>query len=116
MDVGKDTTRRNGGGGDQLVELLIVTHREHDMPGVDRLFLLLGTRVACELENLTRDVLEHGSQIDAAADTDGLGVATTLQVAVRATDGEDDVAALGSGLVRLAFDSAYSSGHSSVIF
>ena len=93
LDVGEDAAAGDGGGGDELVELLVVAHGEHEVPRLDRLLLVLVARVACELQNLLRDVLEHGRHVDAATFAGHHGVAALLQLAAHAASWEDKVAA-----------------------
>ena len=93
LNVGQDAAVGDGGGGDELVELLVVAHGKHEVPRRDRLLLVLVARVARELQDLLRDVLEHGRHVDAAALTGHHGVAALLQPAAHAASWEDEVAA-----------------------
>ena len=93
LDVGQDAAVGDGGGGNELVQFLVVAHGEHEVPRRDRLLLVLVARVARELQDLLRDVLEHGRNVDTAAFTGHHGVAALLQPAAHAASWEDEVAA-----------------------
>ena len=80
MDVGHDATGRDGGGADELVELLVVLDGELDVARDDAGLLVVLGGVATELNELGGQVLEDGSHVDGSASSDTLGVAALLQV------------------------------------
>jgi len=68
------------------------------------LFLVITGSVASELENLSGEVFEYGSEVDGGTRTDTLGVVATLEHTVDTTDWELETGFRGAGcaLGRLA--------------
>jgi len=88
VDVGQDTALCDGDVAQKLVQLLIVADGELQMPGDDTRLLVVTGSVASQLENLGRQVLENGGQVDGCAGTDTLGVVALSQETVDTTNGE----------------------------
>ena len=88
VDVGEDTTGGDGDGAEELGELLIVADRQLDVAGHDAGLLVVAGGVAGELENLSGEVLEDGSEVHGGTGTDAGGVLASLEVARDAADGE----------------------------
>ena len=88
MDVGKDTSRRDGDAAEELVELLVVLDGESDVPGDDPGLLVVAGSVSGELEDLSAEVLEDGGEVDTGADSDPGCVPTLLEVAADTGNGE----------------------------
>lgn len=88
MDVGKNTTLGDGDVAEQLVQLLVVPDGELEMTGDDTGLLVVTGGVASQLENLSREVLEDGSEVDRSTGTDTLSVVSLPQETVDTTNGE----------------------------
>ena len=88
MDVGEDTTRRDGNTTQQLVELLVVLHGKCNVTGDDASLLVVTGGVAGELEDLGAEVLEDGGEVDGSAGTHAGGVLALTKVAADTADGE----------------------------
>ena len=88
VDVGEDTTLGNGDMSEQLVQLLIVTDGQLQVAGNDTGLLVIASGVTGQLEDLSGQVLEDGSEVDGGTGTDTLGIVTLAQVTVDTTDGE----------------------------
>ena len=88
MDVWQDTTRGDGHATEQLVELLIVADGKLDMTRNDTLLLVVTGGVACQLQDLGRQVLEHSGEVHWGTSTDTCGVAADTKVAVHTADRE----------------------------
>ncbi|KAG5189220.1 histone-fold-containing protein [Tribonema minus] len=88
VDVGQHTTRRDGHVAQQLVELLVVAHRQLDVAGYDAGLLVVAGGVAGELQDLGAQVLEHRRQVDGGAGAHALGVAALLEEAAETGHGE----------------------------
>ena len=73
MDVGEDAARRDGDTAEELVQLLVVAHGEGDVAGHDARLLVVAGGVAGELEDLSAEVLEDGSEVDRGAGADAGG-------------------------------------------
>lgn len=88
MDVGEDTTAGNGGVGHQLVEFLVVSDGELDVSGDNSgLFVVLGG-VTGELEDLSSEVFEDGSEVDWGTSTNSLGESALLEESGDSSNGE----------------------------
>ena len=61
MDVGEDTSRRDGDSAEELVEFLVVLDSKSDVPGDDPGLLVVAGGVPGELEDLGGEVLEDGA-------------------------------------------------------
>ena len=100
MDVGDDTTLRDGHAAEELVELLVVAHGELHVAGHDAGLLVVLGGVASELEDLGAQVLKHGGEVHGGTGADAGGVLALLEVAAHAGHGELKASpgALGGGL------------------
>lgn len=96
MDVGENTSGCDGDAAHELVELLVVADGELDVPWDDARLLVVASSIACELEDLSGEVLEDGAEVDGGAGTNAGGELALLQEAGDTPDGE-----LKSGLGRL---------------
>ena len=67
LDVGENSTHRNGGHGHHFVELIVVADSQLEMAGCNRLLLVFCSSVASQLEDLTSEVLEHSGCKNACA-------------------------------------------------
>ena len=88
MDVGQHAARRDGDAAEQLVELLVVAHRELDVARDDARLLVVARRVARELEDLGAEVLEDRAEVDGRARAEARRVLALLEVAADAADRE----------------------------
>lgn len=81
MDVGEDTTGRDGGAAQQLGELLVVADGELDVAGHNSALLVVAGGVASKLEDLSGEVLKDGGQVHGGTSTNALSVSAMLQEA-----------------------------------
>ena len=88
LDVGQNTTLGDGHAGEQLVQFLVVTDGELEVTGDDSGLLVVTGSIACELEHLSSEVLEDGSQVHGGTGTDTLGVVAFAQKTVNPTHWE----------------------------
>jgi hypothetical protein len=88
VDVGKDTTLGDGDVPKELVQLLIVADGELEVTGDDTRLLVVTRRVTSQLENLGREVLKDGGEVDGSAGTDTLSVVALAEKTVDTADGE----------------------------
>ena len=98
MDVGEDTTLSDGDTREKLVQLLVVTDGELEMPGDDSGLLVVTGGVASQLEDLSSEVLEDGSQVDWGTSTHAFSVVSLAKESVDTTDGELKTRTAGSAL------------------
>lgn len=76
MNVGQDTTLRDGDVAKELVQLLVIPDSELEVTGDDTGLLVVAGGVASQFENLGSQVLEDGREVDGRTSTDTLGVVT----------------------------------------
>ena len=88
VDVRENTTSRDCGSAEKLVELLIVAHSELHVAGSDAGLLVVAGSVAGELKDLSAEVLKDRGQVDRGTAADTAGVAALLQVAGHTADWE----------------------------
>ena len=88
MDVGQDTSRRNGNATKQLVQLLIVLHGKGDMTRHDTCLLVVTCGIPGKLEDFGTQVLEDGREVDRCASTHAGGILALTEVTADTTDGE----------------------------
>ena len=88
LDVGEDTTLGNGDSSQELVQLLVVTDGELQVTWDDSGLLVVTSGVTCQLENLSSQVLEDGSEVHWGTGSDSLGVVSFPQETVDTSDGE----------------------------
>ena len=93
VDVGDDTSVSNGDIGKELVELLVVADGEHDVTGHNADLLVVARGVTGELEDLSGQVLEDGSEVDGSTDTDAAGILALAELAVETANGEGEASA-----------------------
>ena len=95
MDVGKNTSGRDGDAAEQLVQLLVVLDGKGDVAGHDASLLVVTGGVASKLQDLGAEVLEDGSKVDGGTGSHTGGVLALTEVTSDTGDGE-----LQSGLGR----------------
>ena len=88
LDVGEYTTLSDGDTGQQFVQLLVVADGELQMTGDDSCLLVVTSGVACQLKDLSSQVLEHGSEVHGGTSADSLGIVSFPQQTVDTSDGE----------------------------
>ena len=98
LDVGKDTTLSDGDSREKLVQFLVITDGELEMSWDDSGLLVVTGRVTCQLEDLSSEVLEDGSQVDRSASTDSLGIVSLAKESVNTTNRELKTSTAGSAL------------------
>lgn len=90
MNVGEDTALGDGDVPEELVQLLIVADGKLEMAGNDTGLLVVTGSVASQLEDLSSQVLENGSQVDGSTGTNTLSVVALAEQTVNTTDGESE--------------------------
>jgi hypothetical protein len=90
VNVGEDTTLGDGDVSEKLVQLLVVPDGELEMTGNDTGLLVVAGSVTGQLEDLSREVLKDGSEVDGGTGTDTLSVVALAEKTVDTTDGESE--------------------------
>ena len=98
LDVGKDTTLSDGDSREELVQFLVITDGELEMSWDDSGLLVVTGGVTSQLEDLSSEVLEDGSQVDRSASTDSLRVVSLAKESVNTTNRELKTSTAGSAL------------------
>ncbi|XP_054135704.1 uncharacterized protein LOC128939015 [Melozone crissalis] len=88
LDVGQHAALRDRHLAQQLVELLVVADGELQVAGDDARLLVVAGRVARQLQDLGRQVLQHGRQVHRRARAHALRVVALAQQPVHAAHGE----------------------------
>lgn len=101
VNVGEDTTLGDGDVAEELVQLLIVADGELKVTRDDTGLLVVASGVASQLEDLSSQVLEDGSEVDGSAGTDTLGVVALAEETVDTTNGERET---GLGRAAVKYD------------
>lgn len=86
VDVGKHTTLGDGDVTKQLVQLLVVADGKLQVAGDDTGLLVVASGVASQLQDLSSEVLEDGSEVDGSTGTDTLGIVALAEQTVNTTD------------------------------
>ena len=88
MDVGKNTSGRDGDAAEQLVQLLVVLHGKGDVTGHNASLLVVAGGITGKLQDLGAEVLEDGCEVDGGAGAHAGGVLSLAEEAADTTDGE----------------------------
>ena len=88
MDVGENTTLGDDDGTEETVELFVVSDGELQVSGNDSGLLVVTGSVTSELEDLSGEVLEDGSEVDGSSGTNSLSVVSLSEESVDSTNGE----------------------------
>ena len=102
LDVGENTTLRDGAGDHEFVELIIVAEGELHVAWLDLLLASFLGSISSEFENLTSEVLKHGGGECSGASTDSVSVSALSEILVASCDGEDDSCSCGACSLFLA--------------
>ncbi len=88
LDVRQNTTLSNGHSTEKLVQLLIVADGQLKMTGDDPGLLVVTGSIACQLKNLSSEVLHDSSQVDWGSSSNPLSIVALSQVTVDTTHRE----------------------------
>ena len=88
MDVGEHTAGSDGGAAEESVELLVVADSELNVTGHNSGLLVILGGVACELEDLSCEVLKDGGEVHGGTGTNALSVAALLHETGDSSNGE----------------------------
>jgi hypothetical protein len=88
VNVGQDTSSRNGHASEELVELFIVFDGQSDMTGHNTTLLVVAGSVTSEFQDLGAKVLQDSRKVDGGTGTHTGGVLAVTKVAADTTDGE----------------------------
>ncbi|EGV96659.1 hypothetical protein I79_005256 [Cricetulus griseus] len=97
LDVGQDAALRDGHPAQQLVEFLVVADGQLQVARDDARLLVVAGRVASQLQDLGRQVLQHGRQVHRGAGAHPLRVVALAEQAVHTAHGELQAGPGGAG-------------------
>ena len=98
LDVGQDAALSDGDFAQQLVELLVVADGQLQVTWDDAGLLVVPGRVTRQLQDLSRQVLQHRRQIHRGPGSDPLGVVTLAEKAVHSAHRELEACPRRAGL------------------
>mmetsp|Transcript_13743 Transcript_13743/g.21419 ORF Transcript_13743/g.21419 Transcript_13743/m.21419 type:complete len:113 (-) Transcript_13743:237-575(-) len=78
MDVGQNATLGDGHATKQFVQLLIISDSKLEVPGDDSGLLVIPRSIACQLQDLSAQVLQHSSEINRSSSSDPSRIAPIL--------------------------------------
>ena len=114
LDVGQHSSLGDGHTRQKFVQLFVVTDGQLEMARVDSGLLVVTGSVSGQLENLSSEVFENGSEVDGGSSSDTLGIVTLAEHTVKTTDGELKTGTRRARLglsTRLGFSSLSASRH-----
>lgn len=88
VDVGENSTLGDGYTRQQLIQLFVVLDGQLDMAGVDAVLLVITGSITGQLQDLSSEVLENGSEVKRGTCTNTLGEVTLFKLGVNSTNGE----------------------------
>jgi hypothetical protein len=88
LDVGEDTSLGDGDSGQELVQLLVIADGELQVTGDDPGLLVVAGSIACQLEDLSGQVLHDCGQVDWGSGTDTVGIVALAEKTMDTTNGE----------------------------
>lgn len=88
LDVGKDSSLRDGDSGEKFVQFLVIPDSQLEVSWNDSSLLVVTGSIASQFQNLSSQVLEDSSQVDWSTSTDSFGIVTLPHQTVDSTDGE----------------------------
>jgi hypothetical protein len=105
VNVGENTTGRNGDAAKELVQLLVVLDSKSDVARHDTTLLVITGGIASELEDFGAKVFQDGGEIHRGSGSHASGVLSITEVTANTTNGELQ-ASLGGGGRRLLFSAS----------
>ena len=88
MNIRKNTTRSNRHIPKKLIQLLIILHREGNMPGHNPTLLIIPRGIPRQLKDFGTEVLEDGSEVDGCPASDARSVFSLAEESPDTADGE----------------------------
>ena len=73
---------------EELVEFLVVSDGEEDVPGDDSGLLVVLGGVSGQFEDLSSEILEDGGEVDGGTSSDSFGVVGVSEETADSADGE----------------------------
>ena len=112
LDVGQNASLCDGDARQQFVQLLVIAHSQLQVAGNDPALLVVTGSIACQLEDLSSQVLHDSSKVHGCTSSNALGVVSFPQVTVDTSHGELEASTAAPGLaLSLSFSSFATSGH-----
>ena len=88
LDVGEDTTLSDSNTTEEFVQFIVVPDSELKVSWDDPGFFVVPGSVTSELENLSGEILENGSEVDWGTSANTFSVVTFSEDSVDASNGE----------------------------
>ena len=94
--MGNHTARGNGHPKEELVELLVVAHRQLNVARHNARALVVAGSIACKFQDFGRQILQYRGQEHGSPGANTLGVPALAEMPVDAAHGENQARTLGA--------------------
>ena len=98
LDVGEDTTLSDGDSREKLVQLLVISDGKLQMSWDNSGLLVITSSIASQLEDLSSEVLEDGSQVDRSTSPHSLSIVSFSEESVDSAHRELESSPAGTAL------------------
>ena len=98
LDVGEDSTLGNGDSGKQFVQLLVITDSKLKVTGDDPGLLVVTGSIACQLKDLSSQVLHDSSHVDGGTSSNTGSIVSLAEQTVDTSNWELESSTAGPGL------------------
>jgi hypothetical protein len=88
VDIGENTTLRDGDTAKKLVKFLIVADGKLDVTGDNAALLIVAGSIASKLKDLGSEVLKHRGKVHGGTSSNSGGISALLQVSSDTSNGE----------------------------
>ena len=88
LDVRQHAALSDGHSTEEFVELFVVTHGQLQMAGDDAGLLVVTGGVTGQLQDLSGQILKHGSQVDWSSGSDAMSIVALAKKSVHTANGE----------------------------
>lgn len=109
LNVWQYTTLSDGDSRKKLVQLLVITNGKLEMSGDDSGLFVVSCGIACQLEDLSSQILQDCGEVDWCTGSHSLGIVSLSQETMDTTDGELEPGTAGSSLALSLHFSAFAS-------
>ena len=98
LDVGQHTSLGDGDSGEKFVQFLVITDGQLQMSGDDPGLLVVTGSISRQLQNLSSQILHHGSQVDWGTSSNSLSIVALAEKTVNSSHWELKTSPAGPGL------------------
>lgn len=110
LNVRQDATLGDGHTAEQFVQLFVVAYSQLKMPRDDTSLLVVPSGVTSQLQDLSGEILQDGSQVHWSSSADSFSVVTLAEETMDAANGKLQP---GAGTASLGFSAGFACGFAS---